>query len=222
MSLHFHYAAKMRFAGGRAYNFGGDSSSDSSTNTTTSTSNLAISTDKRAVASDQAVSLTGDGNTLDRSTSNVTQMFDSSNRSTAFNSGNTTNSNNTTIFTDNSDHSVRTSITDYGSVSASMATNSAMTTKALEVADHGIGAAFDSLKLQTTEGSKTIMAAFDLAAKAGANADTSSAKAIGLAQTALQSTQAAMQDAKDGGQQKMVLVALGVIGAIGLAFALKN
>lgn len=89
-------------------NFGGDSDSDSSTNTTNQTTNWATSIDKRSVASDAAVSLTGNGNAVDRSTStansgnttttSITEMFDKSNRSTNF----ADSSNRSTNFADSS------------------------------------------------------------------------------------------------------------------------
>ncbi len=57
--------------------FGGDSESDSSTTTNYKISNTATSTDKRSVASDAAVSLSGDGNTVDRSTNIQTTDYGS-------------------------------------------------------------------------------------------------------------------------------------------------
>jgi hypothetical protein len=220
--MNFHYALKAKMARGRsgAYCFGGDSDSDSSTRTTSNTSNTATSTDKRAVASDQAVSLTGDGNSIDRSTSNLTQMFDSSNRSTNF----ADSSNRSTNFQDNSDRSVHTTYTttDFGSVNAALTLNGAMTTKALGVADNSVQGAIDVLKLQTTEGQKTISGAFNLAQSSAANAMQNSAQVLGFASSALASTQAAYAEAKDGGQSKMMMYAIIAAGAVAVAFALKR
>lgn len=92
-------------------NLGGDSKSDSSTDTSNYTTNNVTNWDKRAVASDQAVSLTGDGNFLDRSAttnfydtsnrSSLTSFVDSSNRSTSFFDA----SNKSTNFADSSNNS---------------------------------------------------------------------------------------------------------------------
>jgi hypothetical protein len=202
-------------------NWGGDSSSDSSTSTVNDTKNFATNTDKRSVASDAAVSLTGDNNTVDRSTSSVTQFFDTSNRSSASLTSFMDTSNRSTNFTDNSNRSVNTSVTDYGSVGGSLSLAGSMTSKAFDVADDGIKGAIDTLKLQTGAGSKMVEQAFDLARASGANALGTSAQVIGLANSAIRQTEDALTQAKDGGQSKMVMAALAAIGVIGVAFALR-
>lgn len=227
--------------------FGGDSGeNDSSTNTTNNTSNYVTSTDKRSVASDQAVSLTGDGNMIDRSTSSVTQMFDSSNRSTTSltsfldqsahdssthfsdTSNRSTNfldqsrKDSSTHFTDTSDHSVTNTMTDYGSVGSAMSLSGSMTGRAFDTADKAVGGAIDVLKMQTSEGQKTIAGAFDLAKSSAANAMQNSAQVLGFASSALNQTQAAYAEAKDGGQSKMMTYAILAAGAVGLAFAFKR
>lgn len=213
-------------------NFGGDSKSDSSTSTANYTTNNTDYNDKRNVAQDSAVSLSGDNNVVDRSTSNVTQFFDTSDRSTHFNdlsdrstlfnsnSGNTTNSNNTTIFTDN--RSTSTTVTDYGSINASLGLMGGMTTKAFDVAGMGIMGAIDTLKLQSQQQLSATKEAFDLVRSSGANNLASSAAMIGMATDAIEKTQAAFQNSSDGGDQKTVVYALGAIAVVGVAFAMTR
>lgn len=224
-------------------NFGGDSKSDSSTSTTNNTTNHTDYNDKRNVAQDSAVSLSGDANVVDRSTSNVTQFFDTSDRSTHFtdlsdrstlfnsNSNNTSNSHNTTVFTDNSDRSV--SVTDYGSVNASLGLLGGMSTKAFDtaglmngqnvgLATMSVQGAIDTLKLQSGLSLEATKQAFDLVRSSGANNLASSAAMIGMANNAIEKTQAAFQNASDGGDQKTVMYALGAIAVVGVAFAMTR
>jgi hypothetical protein len=199
--------------------FGGDSESDSSTNTTNDTRNLVTNTDKRAVASDQAVSLTGDGSVVevDRSTN----FADSSTKSslTSF----IDNSNRSTNFSDSSDRSSSTvnTVTDYGSVGAALSSMGQMTSRAFDNAGLGISGAIDVLKLQTTEGQKGLAAAFEMANKSSQNAQANSAAVLGFANSALKETQAAFSEAKDGGQSKMVMAALGAVAVVGVVYALR-
>lgn len=220
----------------------GDEDSSSTTATTNDTTNNATSIDKRSVASESAVSLTGDGNTIDRSS--ATNFFDTSNRSstdiTSFldksvkdssskNSGNTSfadtsnrSVNTSTSFTDASDRSVHNTLTDYGSVNSAMSLSGAMSAQAFGVADKAVGGAIDVLKLQTIEGNKTVMAAFDMARSSGANSMATSAAVLGFASSAMKETSAAFAEAKDGGQSKMVMAALVAVAVIGVAFAVRN
>lgn len=235
-------------------NFGGDSDSDSSTTTNNTTRNDYFVTDKRNTVGDQAIGLSGDNNTIDRSTSNLTQFFDSSNRSTnfsdssdrsthfadnsdrstAFNSNNTTSNSNNTIFTDNRDMSVHssTTITDYGSVAASVGLAGAMSTKALEtagllngqnvgLAGLSITGAIDNMKLQSQTGLEATKLAFDLVRSSGANNLQSSAAVLGMAQNAIEKTSAAFQEASDGGEKKTIMYAIGAVAVIAVAFALR-
>ncbi|MBV6324363.1 hypothetical protein KVP70_25845 [Duganella sp. HSC-15S17] len=266
---------------GRAnpYNFGGDSESDSSTDTTSSTTNNTYNQDKRNVASDAAVAISGSGNSIDRSTSSLTSFIDSSttssltsfvdsstkdsstkftdnsNRSTTFTDGSnrsttftdsstkdasthftdfstkdsstkfTDNStkDSSTKFTDNSNRSVTTvnTNTDYGSVNGSLTLAGSMTGKAFDVAGLGVAGAIDVLKKESDNGLKAIGMAFDSVGKQSAMSQASSAATLGFASDALRATQSAMQDAKDGGQSKMVMTAIIAAGAVAVAFALK-
>ncbi len=189
--------------------FGGDSKSDSSTSTTNNTTNNALSVDRRSVASDAAVSLTGDNNIVDRSTSSTTNFSDSSNRSTS----------SITEFLDNSNRSV--TVTDYGSVGSSLSTLGTMTTKALDITGDSVNGAIDALKYISDNNQKSVAGAFDLAKSASANALTNSAQVLGLANDVIDKTSAAFAEAKDNGTSKLVTYALVTVGAIGVAFALK-
>jgi hypothetical protein len=63
--------------------FGGDES-NSSTSSQSTSNQTAYNTDKRNVVSEQAIGLSGDGNVVDRSSSNLSQWFDSSDHSVQF------------------------------------------------------------------------------------------------------------------------------------------
>jgi hypothetical protein len=215
-------------------NFGGSSKADSSVKTTNQTDNYAVSTDKRAVAQDSAVSLTGDGNTVNRNS--TTNFADSSNRSTTSltsfidnsfkdSSSKTTftdTSNRSTNFTDNSNRSVTTTVTDYGSVGAALDGMGAMTSRAFDTADIGIKGAVDVLKLQTTEGYKGVSDAFATARAMSASSQANSAAVLGFATDTINKTNAAFQQADDGGDSKMVMIAIAVVGAVGVALVLKD
>jgi len=206
------YADKWKMAGGRAspYNLGSKSKSDSSTSTTTHTSNQLTSWDTRSVAQDSAISLGGNGNWVDRSTSSLTQFSDAS----------TTTS--LTQFTDNSDRSVTNVTTDHGAISGALAAMGTMTTQAFGVADNAIGGGIDVLKMQVGASSKAIERSFDLMAATAANSASNSAKTLGFASDALEKTQQAFQDAKDGAQSKMVMAAIVAAAIVAVAFAVKR
>jgi hypothetical protein len=234
---------------GRAnpYNFGGDSESDSSTQTTNQTTNNVQNNDKRNVASDSAVALSGDGNVVDRSSSSVTSFIDSSsttstsltsfidnsNKSTNFsdtsdkstkftdNSQKNTTTATSTVFTDSSNRSVTNINTDYGSINGSMTLAGSMTSKAFDVAGGALDGTIGVLKQSSADSLKSIAMAFDAASGASALSKANSAAVLGFANEAMKSTADAMADAKDSGQSKMVMTALMVIGAVGVAFALR-
>jgi hypothetical protein len=221
-------------------NFGGDSSSDSSTRTDNQTQNNTASTDKRNTVADQAIGLSGDNNTIDRSTNSLTQFNDSSNRSTSSitsfldnsnrstnfsdssNRSTTDNSDRSTSFTDNSNRSTNTTVTDYGSVGASIGMAGVMTTQAFDTAQLGIKGAIDSLQVVSNNNLTAVSKAFDMAKSSAANAQTSGAQMLGFATSALADTQQALANAKDGGQSKTVMYALLAVTAIGVAFAFKK
>jgi hypothetical protein len=236
---------RLRRLTGRAnpYNFGGDSESDSSTQTTNQTTNNVQNNDKRNVASDSAVALSGDGNVVDRSSSSVTSFIDSStsttltqftdnsdkstkftdssDKSTKFTDNSQKNTTTSTVFTDSSDRSVTNINTDYGSINGSMTLAGSMTTKAFDVAGGALDGAIGVLKQSSADSLKSIAMAFDAASGASALSKANSAAVLGFANEAMKSTADAMADAKDSGQSKMVMTALMVIGAVGVAFALR-
>jgi hypothetical protein len=203
-------------------NFGGDSESDSSTNTTNQTDNYSTFVDRRNVASDAAVSLSGDGSVVDRSTTSLTTFSDSSNRSSSSITEFTDNSNRSTNFADNSNRSVNTTVTDYGSVNKSLDGFGSMTSKALDVAAGGVNNSLDALKSLADMQQKTVLAAFDMSRSASANALTNSAAVMGFANQALEKTATAMETATDGGESKMVTYAIAAAAVVGVAFALKT
>jgi hypothetical protein len=234
-------------------NLGGSSKSDSSVKTQNETLNNATSIDKRAVAQDSAVSLTGDGNTVNRNSttnfadssnrsttsltsfidnsfkdsSSKTTFTDSSNRSTTFTDNSTSDS--STNFTDSSDRSVHTTVTDYGSVGAALDGMGAMVGRAFGTVDLGFGVAgdgikgaVDTLKLQTTKGYEGVSDAFAVAKAMSASSQANSAAVLGFATDTIKKTNEAFAQADDGGQSKMVMAALVVVGAVGVAMALKD
>jgi len=211
-----------KMAGGRAsaYNFGGDSKSDSSTKTTSNTTNWTDYNDQRVVGQDEAIGLSGNGSTVNRTTSNLTSFIDQSNRSTNFSdtSDRSTVNNSTTTFTDNSDRSVRVTTTDHGAVAAGLG----LGTKALDMAGKAVSDAFNSATLQTESGLKATMAAFDLAKSSGANSLAGSAAVLGFATDTIGEARAAFQEADDNGQKTIAVYAILAVAAVGVALALRR
>lgn len=199
-------------------NFGGDSDSDSSTNTTNRTDNYAQNIDRRNVASDSAVSLSGDNNVVDRSSSSVTTFTDTSNRSTTSITEMLDKSNRST----NMSTTTNNTVTDYGSVNKSLDGLGNMTSKAMDVAAGGVNGAMDTLKYLASMQLKTVEAAFDISKATSANALGNSAAVMGFANDALNKTSDSMRDAKDSGQSKMVTYAIAAVAAVGIAFAFKK
>jgi len=223
---------KMAGGGASAYNFGGSSKSDSSTKTTSQTTNWTDYNDQRVVGQDEAIGLSGNGSTVNRTTSNLTSFIDTSNRSTNFSdtSNRSTNfsdssttdnrnqSKSTTTFTDNSDRSVRITTTDHGAVAAGLG----LGTKALDMAGKAVSDAFNSATLQTESGLKATMAAFDLAKSSGANSMASSAAVLGFASDTIGEARAAFQEADDNGQKTIAVYAILAVAAVGVALALRR
>lgn len=206
------YNEKRKMAGASAspYNFGGSSKSDSSTSTTNHISNSTDYNDKRAVAQDEAISLGGDNNVVNRSTSNLTSFIDTSNRS----------STSTTQFTDSSDRSTHytSTTTDHGAVAAGLG----LGTKALDTVGATTKSAFDSLIAMSDNGLRATNAAFDLAKSSGANAMSNSAAVLGFASDAIKETRAAFQEAEDGGNKQVMLYAVAAVAVVGVAMALRR
>lgn len=265
-----------------------DSKSTSSNTTNNDTDNYSQNIDRRSVASDAAVSLTGDRNTVDRSTTTSTAdsrnmstwMQDNANNSTNFSDSSTRNTftDSSTTFTDgsdrstrmtdnsnrsssnitefvdksvrdnstrmtdssvrdsstrlsdssvrhsvdNSDRSVNYTSTDYGSVGLALGGLTQMSTKSLDVTAGAVNGVIGALKGMSGDSLLAMKSAFDFAGGASANSMSNSAAVMGFANSALKETSAAFAEAKDNGQSKMVMYAIGAIAVIGVAFALKS
>lgn len=197
----------------------GDDDSSSHTTSNSTANNTAYETDRRAVASENAVSLTGDNNSIDRS--QTTNFFDTSDRSSTSLTSFIDNSDRSTNFQDNSNRSVTTTTTatDFGSVNGALGLNGAMTTAAFGLAGGTIGGAIDILKLQSDNSQKAVMAAFDMAKSTSM---ANSAAVLGFASNAIGQTNDAFAQAKDSGQSKMVTYAVIGLAVVGVAFAMKN
>ena len=210
---------KMAVGGPSPYNFGGSNKTDSSTKTTSETTNWTDYNDQRVVGQDEAIGLSGNGSTVNRTTSNLTSFIDQSNRSTNFSdtSNRSTNFNdsstNSTSFVDNS--SVNYTTTDHGAVAAGLG----LGTKSLDMAGKAITDAFSTATLQTENGLKATMAAFDLAKSSGANSLAGSAAVLGFATDTIGEARAAFQEADDNGQKTIAVYAIVAVAVIGVAVA---
>lgn len=188
--------------------FGGDSSSDSSTQTTNDVKNYATDNTRQLSASDAAVTLSGDWNRVDRSTTSTTNFSDSSNRSTNF--------------ADSSNRSTNISVTDFGSVGAALGGMGQMTGLALNATGTAVNGVIGAMNKVSADSQKSVASAFSAASASSANALTTSANVLGFASATIDKTNAAFAAAKDGGASKTVQYALIAAGAIGVAFALKS
>lgn len=179
---------------------GGDSDSQANTNTTNNTTNNVTSTDRRVVASEEVVALSGDGNTVTRNDVQSTSFTDASDRST------------TTI----------TTTTDFGSVTAALGGMERVSSRVVDSSQIAINGAIDSLNRTGANSLTLSMKAFDMASAQSANASTSAAQVLGFATNAMNDQRAAFAEAKDGGQNKtLLLAAAAVVGVVGLAAAMK-
>lgn len=188
--------------------FGGDSESSSDQTTTNNTTNNVHTEDKRNVASEQAVSVSGSGNLIDRSAN--TAFTDTSNRSTTF--------------TDQSDRSTTTTntVTDFGAIGRMLETVGTVASRAVGASETLGAGAIDSLNRTGANSVMLALKAFDNASAQSANAITSSREVMGFAAQALGESRAAFAEAKDGGTNKtMLIVALAVVGAVGVAVAMR-
>lgn len=200
-------------------NFGGDSDSDSSTTTTNDVKNYATSIDKRAVASDNAVSLTGDNNSIDRSQS--TSFTDTSNRSTS----------SITSFLDNSVKDSSTNFTDYSSKDSSThftdLSNKDSSTKFSDssIKDSSVKTTnTNSGNTQFTDSSNrsvtTINQSTDYGSVGGSLtlAGAMTTQAFGVAGKALDGTMGVLKQSSDD-SQKSIMAAFGAAAATGKSAA---
>lgn len=179
---------------------GGDSESQANQQTTNNTTNNVHSEDKRNVASEQAVSVSGSGNVIDRS------------------------ANSSTSFTDNSDRSSTTitTVTDFGAIGQMLGTVGTVANRAIGQSEMLGAGAIDSLNKTGANSVMLALKAFDTASAQSANAISSAREVMGFAQRAIDETSDAFATAKDGGTNKtMLIVALAVVGAVGVAVAMR-
>jgi hypothetical protein len=230
-------------------NFGGDSDSDSSTSTSNLTTNNVSSIDKRSVASDEAVSLSGDNSSIDRSSTtsfldqsnrsttnlttfidqstkdNSTHFSDTSDRSTNFLSDSSLKNSNNTSFVDSS---VKTSSSNTSTTTNNTSTDYGSVSGALTLAGSMTTKAFGLAgyvyggavdALKQT--SKDSQSNIMAAFGAAASSQSSSAAVLGFASDAIKQTGAAFAESKDGGQSKMMVAAIAAVAVVGVAFALR-
>jgi len=208
------YKRKARY-GAKLYNFGGSNKSSVSTATSTTTSTNTTMVDQSMMMGDDAVGLTGNQNIVDKSVVNNTAFTDNSDRSTKFtdNSNRSTTTSSTTNYTS----------TDFGSVTKALEgmgqLSMATTSTASEMLKNGMKGLAD----QSKDNISVLEKAFAFASKSSAADAQNYESALGLAKEAMTSSQKAFADAKDGGQNKTLLIAaVATFGAVGLAFALKD
>lgn len=195
---------------------GGDSDSQANTSTANNTQNTAYNTDKRSVASEEAVSVTGEGNFIDRSTAtaNSTSFSDSSNRSTNFADSSKRDSENVTT--------TNITTTDFGSVGKSLEGMGAIASRVVGLADTSVMGALESVNKTGANNLAFALKAFDVSSAQSANALTTSREVMGFADKAINQSKAAFAEAKDGGTNKtMLIVGLAVVGAVGVALAMR-
>lgn len=185
---------------------GGDSKSDSSTQTTTNTQNWVTSEDKRIVASDAAIGISGAGNTVNRTQNDTTNFTDNS----------ATDSGNSTSF------SSSTTVTDFGSVTAAIGGMGKMGEAVVGMSGNAIDGAIKSLDKTGVNQLAAMNAVFDFANKSSANSLTTANQVLGYAKDTIGQTSAAFADAKQGPEAKIMLAIVGAGAVIAIAFAMKD
>jgi hypothetical protein len=175
-------------------NIGGDSSSSQTTSPITNTTTNVTSQDRRNVASENAQAVSGDNNFLVRNS------------------------------TSNTNTNVNLSTTDYGSVKASLDGMTTLGSKAIDLGQFSVGGAIDTVKAVAQNNQATINDVFDLAKSTGANALTSAAQTIGLANSTAQLAASAYQNASDSstGNRTLLLTGMAVIGAVAVAMMMHK
>lgn len=178
-------------------NIGGDSESDSSTQTTNNTTNNVRNEDKRNVVSDAAVGISGNFNSVN--TDRSVRFADNSDRSVRF--SDSSNRSTTTNTTNN------TTVTDFGSVGKALDSVTLMGKSAVGLADDSIAGSFGLLREITASNLTAAKSVFEAAR-------TSSQNTMDFAREVT-------NEAKNGNEKTITLAALGIAGAVALAFAFK-
>jgi hypothetical protein len=201
--------------------FGGKSSSSASTATSTTTTTNTNQIDQSMMGGDDAVGLNGNQNIVDKSVVNNTAFTDNSNRSNTTTFTDTSNRSNT-ISTSNSS-TTNNYATDYGSVGKALDGMGQLSTATVNTASDIVKNGIKGLSEQSKDNIAVIQAAFDFAGKSSAADAVKYTDALGLAKDTISKANDAFATAKDGGQNKTLLIAaVATVGAVGLAFALKD
>lgn len=183
---------------------GGSSKSQANTDTRTTNTNHVNTQDRRVVASDAAVAVSGNHNVSSRTES--TTFTDSSNRSTSF--------------SDSSNRSTSVTTTDFGSVSKSLDGISTMGKAAVDLGDSTVTGAISALKEMAQANLQATMASFDLARDTQTNSSRDMGSVLNFA---AKNNEALSTSVNGPDQNKTVMIAaLAVVGAIGAAIAFKK
>lgn len=186
---------------------GGSSSSQANQETTNTTTNFVNEADKRVVASDQAIGLSGDGNTVTRtsyaSTDNSTHFAD--------NSVHNTTTNTTTNYTS----------TDYGSVSAALTGMQATAEGALHLSGDAISSAVDSIKASGDNQLSALTKALGFASTAMDQAHATANDVLGYAQQSISQASDAFAQAKQP-EEKIMYALIAAMAVMAIAFAVKK
>lgn len=187
---------------------GGDSDSQANTTNNTTNTNHINTEDRRVVASDAAVGVSGNGNVTSRTES--TSFTDASDRSTSF--------------TDASDRSTHITTTDFGSVTKSLEGLTTMGLAAVDLGDTSVTGAIDALKRIADNNLAVTTKALDLARYSSADSarTVETVSAFANKQTAL--TNAAFESSAFGPDltKNVMWVALAAVAAIALPAIFKK
>lgn len=225
---------------------GGSTSSQQATSTSTALTNDVTNTDRRSVASDQAIALGGDGNTVfkssvsnaDNSVANSFTDNSQKNTSNAFSDASVRLSTNTNSFSDASenntnskntnnnaftDNSVRTSTvtnttSDFGSISASLAGMRSTASQAMSDSSAVTMTALTGLNEQSRMTGSVLDRLFTTVGASSANSQGTAMQTLGLANNAIAKASEAVTGA-DKKQEKMMYIIGGVVAVI---FLLKK
>lgn len=203
--------------------FGSGGKSQANTATTTTTSTSQVNTDQSMMGGDGSVGINGMGNLVDQSVINNTAFTDSSNKSTNFSDSSVKTS--STSFTDSSDRSskVYNTTTDFGAVSRSLDGMTQLSSLAVNNSAAIIKNGLDSVASQSKDNISVLSKAFEFASKTSAADAQKYTDVLGFAKDSITKANDAYANAKDGGQNKTLMIAaVATVGAVGLAFALKT
>jgi hypothetical protein len=207
---------------GRLYCFGGGGG-DSNANTTTTTTNHTTqnNTDQSMMGGDNAVGVNGVGNIVDKSVVNNTAFNDSSNRSTNFFDA----SDRSTSFVDSSNRSSTSnttySTTDFGAVSKALDGMGQLSSATLNTSSSIVKDGLSAATAQSANSLAVLDKAFNFVAGQSATNAQKYEQVMGFASDAIQKSNDAFANAKDGGASKTVTTVALAAAAVGLALALK-